>query len=222
LRAHEAALRALTARLISVQESNNRVLARELHDDFSQKLAALSIDATILANEQPRSAEALRKSLGHIAEKIGKAVADIHQFSLQLYPSILDDLGLQTALKAACAAFAEQHRTACEFVAEGTLDAISQDVALCLYRVAQEALHNVGKHAEAERVEVRLTGRGNEIELVVVDAGSGFNLGKVKTARGLGLVSMEERARMIRGKFSITSQEGKGTSVVVCVPLSRS
>jgi signal transduction histidine kinase len=222
LRAHEAELRALTARLISVQEANNRVLARELHDDVSQKLAALSMDATRLANEQPGSADALRKGLSYVAEQIGKAAADIHQFSRQLHPSILDDLGLQTALKAECAAFSEQHGIACEFIAEGVRDAVPQDVALCLYRITQEALRNVGKHAEAERVEVRLTRRGNEIELAIVDFGDGFDLGKVKTARGLGLVSMEERARMVNGQFSISSQEGQGTSVVVRVPLSRS
>ena len=222
LRAHEAELRALTARLISMQESNNRVLARELHDDFSQKLAALSMDVTTIANQPPNSAEALRKRLTRVAEDIGKAAGDIHQFSRQLHPSILDDLGLPAALKAECAAFSEQHTTPCEFIAEGIPDSIPQDVALCLYRVAQEALRNVGKHAEAKRVEVRLTGRGDEIELAVVDFGNGFDLDMVKTAKGLGLVSMEERARMVNGQFSITSTEGQGTSVVVRAPLSRS
>jgi PAS domain S-box-containing protein len=215
LRAHQEELRALTARLISVQESNNRVLARELHDDFTQKLAALSVDVTALAN-QTGPADALRKNLGH------KAAADIHQFSRQLHPSILDDLGLRAALKAECVAFAEQHTTPCEFISEAVPDSIPQDVALCLYRVAQEALRNVGKHAEAERVEVRLTGRDGEIELAIVDFGNGFDLDKVKTAKGLGLVSMEERARMVNGQFSITSQEGQGTSVVVRAPLLRS
>ena len=222
LRAHEAELRALTARLISVQESNNRVLGRELHDDFTQKLAALSMDVTTLANQQPTPADVLRKSLSHVAEQLGKAAADIHQFSRQLHPSVLEDLGLPAALKAECAAFSEQQTTRCEFIAESVPDLISEDVALCLYRIAQEALRNVGKHAEAERVEVRLTGRDDEIELAVIDFGNGFDLDNVKTAKGLGLVSMEERARMVNGQFSITSQEGQGTSVVVRVPLSKS
>jgi signal transduction histidine kinase len=215
-------LRALTARLISLQESNNRVLARELHDDFTQKLAALSMDVTTLAKQQPTSADALRKSLSHVAEQIGKAAAEIHQFSRQLHPSVLEDLGLPAALRAECAAFSEQHTTPCEFIAETVPDSIPEDIALCLYRVAQEALRNVGKHAEAERVEVRLTGSDEEIGLAVVDFGNGFDLDKVKTARGLGLASMEERARMVNGQFSISSQEGLGTSVVVRVPLSRS
>jgi two-component system CheB/CheR fusion protein len=215
-------LRALTARLISVQESNNRVLARELHDDFTQKLAALSMDVTTLANQQPTSADALRKSLSHMAEQLGKTAADIHQFSRQIHPSVLEDLGLPAALKAECAAFSEQHTTGCEFIAESVPALIPEDIALCLYRIAQEALRNVGKHSEAERVEVRLTGHDDEVELAVVDFGNGFDLDKVKTEKGLGLVSMEERARMVNGEFSITSQEGQGTSVVVRVPLSRS
>jgi signal transduction histidine kinase len=157
-----------------------------------------------------------------VAEQLGKAAADIHQFSRQLHPSVLEDLGLPAALKAECVAFSDQHKTPCEFIAESVPDSIPEDVALCLYRVAQEALRNVAKHAEAERVEVQLTGSDDEIALAVVDFGNGFVLDKVKTAKGLGLVSMEERARMVNGQFSITSQEGHGTSVVVRVPLLRS
>jgi signal transduction histidine kinase len=215
-------LRGLTARLISVQESNNRVLARELHDDVTQKLAALTLNVRTLADQPLASVDMLRKNLHQLEEQIGKAVGDIHQLSRQLHPSILDDLGLPAALRADCAAFSEQHTTPCEFISGNVPDSIPQDVALCLYRVAQEALRNVGKHAEAERVEVRLTGCDGEIELTVVDFGNGFDLDRVKTAKGLGLVSMEERARMVNGQFSITSQEGQGTSVVVRVPLSRS
>jgi PAS domain S-box-containing protein len=221
LRAHEMELRALTARLITMQESNNRLLARELHDDFSQKLAALYMDVSRLANRPPGSTEALQKRLHSIAEQIGKTAGDIHQFSRQLHPAILEDLGLPAALKAECAAFSELHTTPCEFISEGVSGSIPVDVALCLYRIAQEALHNVGKHAEAETVQVRLTATGHAIELRVIDIGNGFDLSKVKRSTGLGLVSMEERTRMLDGEFSITSEEGKGTTVTVRVPLSK-
>jgi two-component system CheB/CheR fusion protein len=228
LREHEAELnrshqelRALTAKLISVQESNNRTLARELHDDISQRLAALALDVTTLARHPPVSPEALRKSLRRFGEQIGKTAGDIHQFSRQVHPSILEDLGLPAALKAECVAFFEQHQTPCEFIAENVPDSIPEDIVLCIYRVAQEALRNVGKHAAAERVEVRLIGIKGALELSVVDSGNGFALEKVRDSRGLGLVSMEERVRMVDGRFSITSQPGKGTSVVVRVPLPK-
>jgi signal transduction histidine kinase len=213
-------LRALSARLTSVQESNNRLLARELHDDITQKLAALALNVTALADHPPGSVELLRKELRQLRDEIGKTAGDIHQLSRQLHPSILDDLGLAAALKAECAAFSKRYQTECEFIDENVPSRIPEEVALCLYRVAQEALRNVGKHADAETVFVRLTGMDSIIELSIVDKGDGFDLEKVRTSRGLGLISMEERTRMIDGEFSITSKEGEGTSVLVRVPLT--
>jgi signal transduction histidine kinase len=212
-------LRALAARLTSVQESNNRLLARELHDEIAQKLAALALNVTALADHPPDSVEMLRTELHQLRDAIGKTAGDIHQVSRQLHPSILDDLGLPAALRAEGAAFSQRSQTECEISDENVPSRIPEDVALCLYRIAQEALRNVGKHAGAEKVFVRLTGRGKTIELSIVDQGDGFDLEKVKTSRGLGLISMEVRARMIGGEFSITSKEGEGTSVLVRVPI---
>jgi signal transduction histidine kinase len=214
-------LRSLLSRLTSVQESNNRMLARELHDEISPSLAALSLMVTTLAEHPPNSPDILRKSLRTLSDDIGKVAGDIHQLSRQLHPSILDDLGLPSALKAECGAFSKRHRTPCYFAAENVPNAIPQDVALCLYRVAQEALRNVGKHANAETVKMRLRGIDDGVELSITDKGDGFDLAKVRDSKGVGLVSMEERVRMVNGHFSITSQRAKGTSVVIRVPLRK-
>jgi signal transduction histidine kinase len=214
-------MQALTARLISVQESNNRTLARELHDDLSQRVAAVALDIKRIADHPPDSAVGLQTALRQASELIGKTAADIHQLSRQLHPAILEDLGLPAALRAECAAFVERHNVPCEFITRNVPYKIPEDISLCIYRVVQEALRNVGKHAGAETVEVRLMGTKKAINLSIVDEGDGFDLENVKLSTGLGLVSMEERTRMVGGQFSLTSQEGHGTSVRVSIPVSR-
>jgi signal transduction histidine kinase len=214
-------VRSILSRLTSIQESNNRMLARELHDDISPSLAALSLTVTALSEHLPSSPRTLRKTLRELSDEIGKVAGSIHQLSRQLHPSILDDLGLAAALKAECAAFSERHRTACHFTCENLPSSIPEDVTLCLYRVAQEALRNVGKHANAEKVNMRLAGTNGTIELSITDIGDGFDLAKVADSKGVGLISMEERARLVNGQFSITSQKRKGTSVVVRIPLTK-
>ena len=216
---YQQELRALTAKLISAQEASSKHLARELHDVFSQKLAVLGLEITAVEQHPSESAEARGKRLRQIAKQIGALAADIHQVSRQLHPAILDDLGLVAALNGECLAFSEQHSIAVKFTAQNVEEPLAEDISLCLYRVAQESLRNIVKHAGGTAVRVDLTGGRGEIALVIEDVGEGFELDAVRGKGGLGLVSMDERVRLVGGTFSIQSEPGGGTRVAVRVPL---
>jgi signal transduction histidine kinase len=213
-------LRALTANLICAQEAENRHLARELHDLFSQKLAGMSMDLSALSAKPPRSSEALSERLRALGEQVGSLAEDVHQMSRRLHPSILEDLGLEVALKNECAAFEQQYDIPVEFRAAGEPGNCGKDVALCLYRIAQESLRNIGKHAEAASVRMTLSGSEEDVVLSIQDSGNGFSPEAMKRRGGLGMVSMEERARLVNGRFSIESAPGKGTRVEIRVPLN--
>jgi PAS domain S-box-containing protein len=216
---YQQELQMLTARLIEAQETESKYLARELHDDFSQNLSVLGIDIAALAHAPPQSSEALAGRLLNFTEVISTLAKDIHRISRQLHPAILDDLGLAAALRNECIAFSEKYGVPAEFVSTHVPPDLTDAVSLCLYRVAQESLRNVGKHARATGVRVNLTGSPDELFLTIEDLGDGFDLETIKGRRGLGLVSMEERVRLVKGKLSIQSQPGKGTCVEVRVPL---
>jgi signal transduction histidine kinase len=209
-------LQALTARLLGLQEAGNKDLARELHDDLSQKLAALGMEVSTLL--QP-SADPLPDRVRALSARIDGLATDVHALSRRLHPAILDELGLAAALREECAAFSAQTAVPCEVESRGVPAALPEDVSLCLYRVAQESLRNIAKHAEAAHVRVVLSGGKSGIALRVADTGDGFDLSEVKGKGGLGLISMEERVRLIHGKFTIQSRPGKGTTVEVSVPL---
>ena len=216
---YQQELQALTAKLIEAQEMGSKYLARELHDDFSQKLAVLGIEMAALAHQA--SAQELGDRLLEFTVQIGTLAKDIHRISRQLHPAILDDLGLAAALKNECVAFSEQHDIPTEFDAGDMPRVVPDDIALCLYRVAQECLRNAGKHANTAQVLVALSGGRDEIAMEIVDVGDGFNPEEIKGKGGLGLISMEERVRLVNGTFSIRSRPGEGTLVKVRVPLHR-
>jgi len=217
LRDYQEELRALTAKLIEAQEAESRHLARELHDDFGQKLAVLGMDMAALA--QRASSKVLRGRLLEFTAQIGGFAKDIQHISRRLHPAILDDLGLAVALKNECAAFSEQHGIPAEFDPGAIPRSVPDDISLCLYRVAQECLRNVGKHAKAAHVRIALSGGRDEIAMEIADIGNGFDLEKIKGKGRLGLISMEERVRLVNGAFSISSQPEQGTLVKVRVPL---
>jgi signal transduction histidine kinase len=216
---YQQELQALTAKLISAQEASSKHLARELHDVFGQKLGVLGMEISALGKRPAKSAAARDDRLRQIAGQIGVMAKDIHQMSRQLHPAILDDLGLAAALKGECLAFAEQNGIPVKFTPRKVPGTIPEAVSLCLYRVAQESLRNIGKHSAATEVRVSLTGSGREIVLVIEDVGDGFELAEAKGKGGLGLVSMDERVRLVDGTFSIRSEPKAGTRVEVRVPL---
>jgi len=144
---------------------------------------------------------------------------DIHKIARQLHPSILEDLGLADAIESECTRFSEQEKIQVNFKREDFPERLPKDVSLCIYRIAQEGLRNVAKHAHAKKVRIRLRRTNGSLVLSIRDTGVGFDTAGLEGKRGLGLASMEERVRLIRGSLSIYSEPGQGTTIEVRAPL---
>jgi signal transduction histidine kinase len=207
----------LSRRLISAHEDEHRRLARELHDDLSQRLARLSIDAGYLA-ANPGSAAALEvaRSMQPELASLGK---DIHDLSYRLHPSLVDDLGIEAALRNE----AERIRlrngiTVVQHVEDIQRD-LPHDAALALFRIAQEALGNAVRHASPSAIELSLRHEAGLLTLIVRDDGSGFDTNAPAGRHGLGLYSMRERIRALHGSLNVRSSPGSGTTVVAAIPL---
>jgi signal transduction histidine kinase len=216
---YQQELRSLTARLISAQEIESRRLARELHDVFCQKLAVLGMNVTALEQASAQLPETFRYQLRRLGLQITELGNEIQQMSRQMHPAILNDLGLPAALESECLTFSRQYGIPLEFRHSRVPPAIPDDISLCLYRVTQECLRNIAKHARENRVSVVLAGSRREITLVVQDVDGGFDPVEVRGKGGLGLISMEERVRYVKGTFSIQSRPGVGTTVRIRIPL---
>jgi two-component system CheB/CheR fusion protein len=219
LESHDKLL-VLSGRLMSVQDEESKRIARELHDTFSQELAALCTESRLLKRELPPEARGAAKKIEGVALRIGRLATDIHQMSRRLHPAILDDLGLPAALRAECNAFSQLHGIHTDFGSSKVPKSVPGNVALCLYRVAHESLQNIAKHSGAQKARVDLTFKRREIHLTIEDFGHGFDLQDQKRKkRGLGLISMEERLRFVGGTLTIDSKPGRGTKVQARIPL---
>jgi len=214
-------LRALTGRLINAQEEERKRISRELHDDLSQKLALLAFNAGGLLAEPAVSSEKMNQKLRNLQGQVQQLAQDVRQISHKLHPSILDDLGLVAALDELCQEFSAREGIAVAFESEAVPDVLPIDLASCLYRISQEALHNVLKHAQASQVRLRLSASADGIHLCIRDNGVGFDSEAGLSRPGLGIVSMKERIRLVNGEFSMYSQPGQGTELIAFVPVSR-
>jgi signal transduction histidine kinase len=220
LRQARERLRQLAARLLHAQEEERRRIAREMHDDWTQRLAVLCIDIAKL-EKCIGSEKAAVPLLRRMQEQLVKLAEDVHALSRQLHPAILDDLGLVEALRSECASFARREGIAVHYLPDEAPGALPKNVALCVYRVAQESLRNIAKHAAVHEAWVSLLVSGSELVLSVVDHGAGFDQAGARCQPGLGLSSMEERVRLVGGELTVTSAPGRGTTVEVRVPLTR-
>jgi PAS domain S-box-containing protein len=212
-------LQELSGRLLYAQEEERRRLARELHDDLTQRLALLAIEAGTLEGQLHSTPGKAQRTLEAMKEQLISLSTDVHQLSRRLHPSILDDLGLVDALDSLCQQFSKRERVAVEFERVAIPKAVPKDVSLCLYRVTQEALRNIAKHAHARRAKVGVARENGGVRLLVQDFGVGFEPAQVRGKQGLGLASMEERIRLLDGKFSLQSQLGHGTQIDVWLPV---
>jgi signal transduction histidine kinase len=208
------------AKLLRAQEEERGRIAREMHDDWTQRLALACLDLVKLERCIGAPAAAL-PLLRTVREQLVRLSEDVHSLSRQLHPSILDDLGLVEALRSECASFSRREGIAVAYHPEGVPPTVPKDIALCVYRVAQEALRNVAKHAAVNETRVVLVGAGPELVLRVEDDGTGFDPAAVRGEPGLGLSGMEERVHLVRGRFAIASAPGRGTTVEVRVPVAR-
>jgi PAS domain S-box-containing protein len=210
---------ALAGRLIDAQEQERSRLARELHDDFNQRLAVLAIDLERCAEtigHSPAQASQRMLELWNRASEIG---ADLHTLSHQLHSSTLQSLGLILGVGAFCDEFSQQQGIQVDLAHENIPGSVPPEVALCLFRIVQEGLRNVKKHSCSSRAEVRLEGSDGAIHLSLFDHGKGFDPRDPSTHAGLGMRSMEERLRLIGGRFELHSAPMKGTRIDVWVPL---
>jgi signal transduction histidine kinase len=227
LRASETALRRsyadvrdLAGRLISAQESERRRIARDLHDDLSQKLALLGIEIGRLAVRPPASLADVAALARELAERTGTIAGDVHRLSHHLHPSRLEIIGLVPALDGLCREVARQCNLRVEFRHRVMDQAIPSALALCLFRIAQEALHNVVKHSGSASATVRLIPTRSGVRLRVADRGNGFDPA-ARDAEGLGLLSMRERVHFAGGRIALRSAAGRGTRLVVNLPIPR-
>jgi two-component system, LuxR family, sensor kinase FixL len=212
----EEAAHNLSGRLIYAQEVERTRIARDLHDDLSQSLALLSVELEVFGQSQPAG-------LGKIQEfsaQVKRLSSEVHRLSHDLHPAKLEQLGLVAAVRGFCKEFAAAHEMAIEFADRSVPRAIPEDTALCLYRIAQEALHNVVKHSGGTTARVELTMECSELRLTIADDGVGFDPETMRANGSLGLISMSERARFVHGLLSVKSHTGKGTRVEVCVPVA--
>ena len=227
LRSSEAALRRshadlqhLAGRLITAQEEERRRLARDLHDDLTQRLAVLAIEAGKLEGRLGAPAGALREGVHAIRDELVRLSEDVHGMSRQLHPALLEDLGLVDALESECTRFSEREGIKTTFRARHVPADIPSDVAICFYRAAQECLRNIGKHAGARQAQVELRGGDGAMQMSIRDDGGGFDPVRSPRRGGVGLASMGERIRLVNGSLGIRSRAGQGTTIEVRIPLA--
>jgi signal transduction histidine kinase len=209
----------LAVGLITTQEEELSRFSRELHDDISQRLAGLAIDAGILEKRLMPVKDQAWRELRNMKIKLIDVSEDIHDLSRRLHPSILDDMGLVEAVRSEVAVFSRRTGIALSFEPDDIPNAISKDIALCLYRVIQEGLRNIEKHSKAAKAHIFLQAFSDGVRLSVRDSGAGFDNKVVRNKTALGLSSMRERVGLVSGTISIKTAPGKGTQIEIFVPL---
>jgi PAS domain S-box-containing protein len=214
----EAALAGVSRKLIEAQEQERSRIARELHDDIGQRLALLTIALAQLQHNLPHSSE-LPSVLGGLGRQTSEIAADLQSLSHELHSSRLQFLGLAAAMRGFCEELGYQQKVEVDFKTHDLPIPPSPDISLCFFRVLQEALHNAAKHSGVRHFEVRLWGTLDEIHLTISDSGSGFDVKAARESQGLGLTSMEERLKVLKGGLSIESHLQVGTTIHASVPI---
>lgn len=215
----EDALATVGRRLIEAHEEERTWIARELHDDIAQRIALLAVELERCDPQAPGSAVDMHEDLHLVFQHVADLGKDVQALSHRLHSSKLEYLGLATATKSFCREFSEQRNVRIEFKHSDIPAAIPKEISLCLFRVLQEALQNAVKHSADQNFAVELYGTQDGISLIVSDSGIGFDWQDAMNRRGLGLISMRERIRLVNGELSIQSAPGRGTIVLACVPL---
>jgi PAS domain S-box-containing protein len=219
-RKSEEKLVSLRNRLARAQEEERARIARDLHDDAGQRLALLSIDLEQLKQASEKLKSSLTQQLEALVQAASEITSDVHNVSRRLHPSQVELLGLAAALCNFCKDFARRNGMEIVFVDAGLPKKPPQDAALCLFRVAQEAIRNVQKHSGTRRALVQVDEISGSMRLRVSDQGEGFDPDSADLAQGLGLLSMQERLHSLGGELFIHSRPGGGTCIEACIPLS--
>jgi signal transduction histidine kinase len=210
----ERSLKEMTGRLIRAQEEERSRIARELHDDFNQRLALLSIGLERL-EQITETNRTCQSHIGDLRRLTQEVASDVHRLSHQLHPAKLEHLGLVAAIKGLCREMSEQYGAQINFLYRDVPASISKESALCLFRVAQEALSNTMKHSGVKDGQLELFGHRGTLHLCISDAGAGFDPEVVSAKGHLGLISMQERVHAAGGTITVESQPSRGTRISV-------
>ena len=221
-RRSEQESRQVSSRLITAQEDERKRIARDLHDDLNQRLALLSVQMDVFGNGLQTPTGKTREALDSMISQVKGLSTDVHRLSYQLHPAKLDQLGLVIAARTFCREISVQSGIPVIFEQQKVPRDVNAELALCLYRVIQEALQNCVRHGGGAAARVSISSADGEIRLQISDNGKGFDLDSVLHHGGLGLVSMRERVRQVNGSIRFISAPGKGTRIEVAVPLLHS
>ncbi len=213
----DAQLASVSRRLIEAQEQERTRIGRELHDDIGQRLALVAVELQQLQEDLPNSREISRR-IAELQKHTTEIAADIQSLSHELHSARLQYVGIANAMTSFCQEFGKQQKAEVDFRTDNLPAPLPPDISLCLFRVLQEALHNSAKHSGVRHFEVRLWVTSGEIHLTVSDSGVGFDSEAAKASRGLGLLSMDERLKLLNGTLSIESQPQLGTTIHARVP----
>ena len=211
----------LADRLIEAQENERRRIARELHDDITQRLTLIGLEAGEIGRRDGEAAIVPRSALERLSEELSSLIGDVTRLSHRLHPTLLGRVGLSAAVRALCRDLTGQQGLQVTFVDLGVPAELPEAQALALYRVAQEALRNALKHSGAHRAAVQLGVHDAVLVLEVSDDGQGFDPERPRKDSGLGLLSMTERVQVLEGTLTVQSRPGSGTTVRVVLPLTR-
>lgn len=214
----EASLEKLTGHLIQAQEEERTGIARELHR-YIDNLVVLSLDLDRLQRKPPQSAADASHEIERTRQQVKDIVSDIHSLLHRLRCSTLEYLGLEAASASFCKEVSDRHKVKVDFQSERLPAELPNEIALCLYRVLQEALQNAARHSGSRLFEVSLRGEADEVRLSVRDRGIGFNPAAAIRTGGVGLLNMKERLKLVDGELSIESQPERGATVCARVPL---
>jgi len=215
-------LRHLSHELLSAQEEERKRISRELHDEIGQILTAINVGLGTLKKETTVNISVLKRKIASSQRLLEKSMNTVHRFAQELRPPLLDDLGLIPALHSYMKGFTKRTRILIRFKASAAVEQLNSDKRTVLYRVAQEALTNVAKHAQAGLVEVRIQTLQGVVRMEIHDNGKSFQVARVLLARKikrLGLLGMRERVEMVGGSFAVESAPGKGTTIRAQIPI---
>jgi signal transduction histidine kinase len=217
-------LRRLAHQILSAQEEERKEISRELHDEIAQTLAGINVQLSALSLETAVSARGLKRKIASTQRQVGRSIEAIHRFARELRPALLDDLGLIPALRSYLKKFAVRTGLRIRFTAFTGVEALDNAKRTVFYRVAQEALTNVARHAQASLVQVSIRKIPDAIRMEVADDGRSFQVQRVlssRTNKRLGLLGMRERVEMVGGSFAIESAPGRGTTLRAQIPFKR-
>jgi signal transduction histidine kinase len=217
-------LRQMSHQILAVQENQRKEISRELHDKISQLLIGINVHLDVFAKAATTHPEGLLRAIAPLRRLVEKSVRIVHQFSADLRPAMLDDLGLIPALRSYIEAFPKRNGQEIQFTPFAGVESWDNDKRTAFYRVAQEALTNIAKHAHASLVKVDIVKVRESARLVIADNGTGFDVTRLSSphwANRLGVTGMRERVEMVGGRFSIQSAVGKGTTIRAEIPLGK-